>query len=212
VTESRAIPVAGAAGSAGRFARLVGCGAPFPGHEVRVVDDDGHVLKERHVGHIEARGPSVMAGYFENPAATAETLRNGWLHTGDLGYIAGGELFVCGRTKDVIIRQGRKYHPPDLESAIADLRDTRGVALSGVVVFGITRVEQPDEVVAVLEARGSGRTASLEDDVRRRLRETAGLELDRVVIAPPGTIPRTTSGKVRRAETRERLEAGTLLR
>ena len=80
-----------------------------------------------------------MAGYFEDPVATADTLRDGWLHTGDLGYLADGELFVCGRTKDLIIRQGHKYHPPDLESAITDLR---GIRPAGVVVFGINRPEK----------------------------------------------------------------------
>jgi fatty-acyl-CoA synthase len=187
--------------------RLVGCGRAFPGHELRIVDDKGTPLPDRHVGGIVARGPSVMQGYFEDAAATAETLRDGWLHTGDLGYIADGQLFVCGRTKDLIIRQGRKYHPPDLESAIADLP---GVRSSGVVVFGITRPTDADEVVAVLEARASVAPEDVAEQVRRRVRETAGLEVDRVVIAPPGTIPRTTSGKVRRTETRDRFAAGTL--
>jgi acyl-CoA synthetase (AMP-forming)/AMP-acid ligase II len=191
-----------------RAVRLVGCGRAFPGHEIRIVDDDQRPVGERRVGHIQARGPSVMAGYFAEPRLTADTLRDGWLHTGDLGYIADGELFVCGRTKDVIIRAGRKYHPPDLEAAIADLD---GIRSSAVVVFGINRAGEADEVVAVLEARASAAHGTLEEGVRRRVRETAGLELDRVVVAPPGTIPRTTSGKVRRAETRSRLQAGTLV-
>jgi fatty-acyl-CoA synthase len=122
--------------------------------------------------------------------------------------MAAGELFVCGRTKDLIIRHGRKYHPPDLEAAIADVQ---GVRSSGVVVFGITRLTEGDQVVAVLEARAGTTPADMIDHVMRRVRETAGLELDRVVLTPPGTIPRTTSGKVRRAETRARFEAGTLL-
>lgn len=202
--ESRALP----APPGGSAVRLVGCGRPFPGHEIKVVDERGAALPDRYVGHILARGPSVMAGYFDQPDATAATLRDGWLDTGDLGYTADGSLFVCGRTKDLIIRHGRKYHPPDLESAIADVE---GVRPSGVVVFGITRAEDADEVVAVLEGRASVTSDVMVDRVRRRVRETAGLELDRVVVAPPGTIPRTTSGKVRRAETRARLVAGTLL-
>jgi fatty-acyl-CoA synthase len=149
-----------------------------------------------------------MAGYFEDPTETAEVLRDGWLHTGDLGYIAGGELYVCGRTKDLIIRHGRKYHPPDLESAITDVE---GVRPSGVVVFGISRVEEADEVIAVVEGRASLASHDFAERVRRRIRETAGLELDHVLVTPLGTIPRTTSGKVRRAETRARFEAGTLL-
>jgi len=187
--------------------RLVGCGRAFPGHAVRIVGDRGQALPERHLGSIVVRGPSVMQGYFEDEAATAEALRDGWLWTGDLGYIADGELFVCGRTKDLIIRQGRKYHPPDLESAIADLP---GVRPSGVVVFGVSRLDESDEVVAVIEARASVARGDVVEQVRRRVRETAGLELDQVVVTPPGTIPRTTSGKVRRAETRARFEAGTL--
>jgi acyl-CoA synthetase (AMP-forming)/AMP-acid ligase II len=149
-----------------------------------------------------------MQGYFDNPDATRESIRGGWLHTGDLGYLANGELFVCGRTKDLIIRHGRKYHPPDLESVIADLP---GIRASGVVVFGVNRMEQADEVVAVLEARASQASSAVIELVRRRVRETSGLEIDLVVVAPPGTIPRTTSGKVRRAETRERFRTGTLL-
>ena len=149
-----------------------------------------------------------MMGYFEDLGATREVLRDGWLQTGDLGYITAGELFVCGRTKDLIIRHGRKYHPPDLERAISSVE---GVRPSGIVVFGISRLEDADEVVAVLEARASNAPLHLAEHVRRRVRETAGLELDQVVLAPPGTIPRTTSGKVRRSETRARFQAGTLL-
>ncbi len=188
--------------------RLVGCGRAFPGHEIRVVDDAGRPLPDRHVGAIVVRGPSVMAGYFEDAAATAEALCDGWLDTGDTGYLVEGELFVCGRTKDLIVRQGRKYHPPDLEAALADLP---GIRATGIVVFGVNRLGDDDEVVAVLEARASAASDDIVDRARRRVRETAGLELDRVVVTPPGTIPRTTSGKVRRAETRERYRAGTLL-
>jgi fatty-acyl-CoA synthase len=206
VRDSRAVPVDDP--SAEPTVRIVGCGKPFPGHAVHIVDDDGGQLPERHVGRIIARGPSTMSAYFEDPEATSETLRDGWLQTGDLGYMANGELFVCGRTKDLIIRHGRKYHPPDLEAAIASVD---GLRSSAIVVFGVNRLEEPDEVVAVLEARASQVPTDIVDHVRRRVRETAGLELDSVIVTPPGTIPRTTSGKVRRAETRARLQAGTLL-
>jgi fatty-acyl-CoA synthase len=208
VRESLAIPAPEDRQRSGPVVDLVACGTPFPGHAVRIVDDEGRELPERHVGRILAAGPSVMAGYFEDPVGTAEVLRDGWLHTGDLGYLAGGELFVCGRTKDLIIRHGRKYHPPDLESVIADVP---GVRPSAVVVFGINRVEEVDEVVAVLEGRSSLASSDVAERVRRRVREAAALELDHVIVTPPGTVPRTTSGKVRRTETRARFEAGTLL-
>ena len=205
VRESKAVPVI----NGERAVRIVCCGTPFPGHELRIVDDAFATLPERHVGAIAVKGPSLMAGYYNDTDATAAVLHDGWLLTGDLGYLANGELFVCGRTKDLIIRQGRKYHPPDLESAIAG---TDGLPLAGVVVFGITSVEEADTVVAVLEARASAKADDVASSARRRVREAAGLELDEVVVTPPGTIPRTTSGKVRRAETRARFEAGTLLR
>ncbi len=205
VQHSRAVPVVNGSASL----RIVRCGEAFPGHTIRIVDEAFNELPERHVGSIVASGPSVMQGYFEQPDATADALRDGWLFTGDLGYMANGSLYVCGRTKDLIIRQGRKYHPPDIESSLADLQ---GVTLSGVVVFAITTVGDTDEVVAVIETRAGSRGPEIEEAVRRRVRETAGLEIDRVVLTAPGTIPRTTSGKVRRSETRERLEAGTLVR
>ena len=205
VRQSRAVPVVNGSPSV----RIVRCGRAFPGHAIRIVDDGFADVPDRHVGSIIVSGPSVMREYAGHPEETADALRDGWLVTGDLGYMVDGSLYVCGRTKDLIIRQGRKYHPPDLESSLAGMK---GVALSGVVVFAITHVEGTDEVVAVIETRGSGHGAELEDAVRRRIRETSGLELDRIVLAPPGTIPRTTSGKVRRAETRARLEAGTLTR
>jgi fatty-acyl-CoA synthase len=203
VRESRAVPVV----NGSRAARVVACGRPFPGHRLKIVDDALQELPERHVGTILVSGPSVMSGYFEDEEATRDALTEGWLRTGDIGYLANGELFVCGRTKDLIIRQGRKYHPPDLESAIADLR-----GMAGVVVFGITHLEDSDEVVAVLETRASSRPDEIAEHARRRIRETAGLELDRVILTPPGTIPRTTSGKVRRSETRARFVAGTLIK
>ncbi|MFN7981700.1 MAG: fatty acyl-AMP ligase [Vicinamibacterales bacterium] len=205
VRHSRAVPAEGDAPSV----RVVCCGRSFPDHAFRIVDDAGHEVPDRHVGLIVARGPSVMREYADNPEETADALRDGWLVTGDLGYTVDGALYVCGRKKDLIIRHGRKYHPPDLESSLVGMQ---GIALSGAVVFAVNHLEGSDEIVAVVETRGSARGAELEDAVRRRIRETAGLELDRIVLAPPGTIPRTTSGKVRRSETRARLEAGTLTR
>jgi fatty-acyl-CoA synthase len=192
-----------------RAVRVVCCGAPFAGHELRIVDDQFTPLPDRHVGSIVVKGPSLMSGYFDDPDATRTVMRDGWLLTGDVGYLAGGRLYVCGRTKDLIIRQGKKYHPPDIESAIADVD---GLPLAGVVVFAVTHFEEPDRVVAVLEARASAQPDEVAASARRRVREAAGLELDHIVVAPPGTIPRTTSGKVRRSETRARFQAGTLTR
>ena len=94
---------------------LVSCGLPLPDHRLRIVDQDGRDVPEHEVGEIFLAGPSVMQGYYENGALTREALVDGWLRTGDLGYLADGELYVCGRVKDLIIANGRKLHPQDLE-------------------------------------------------------------------------------------------------
>jgi len=117
----------------GASVSLVSCGSPLPGHQLRIVSDDGRSLEERRVGEIVLAGPSVMLSYYRQDDLTAQAVRDGWLHTGDLGYLSGGELFVCGRTKDLIIVHGRKYHPQDLEWAVEGLA---GMRRGRVVAFG----------------------------------------------------------------------------
>src|SRR5438270_83328 len=97
------------------FLEVVNCGRTFVGHEVTVQDDDGRILPDRHIGEICFRGPSVAAGYWENAEATKATFRGGWLRTGDLGYKIGDRVFVSGRIKDILIVNGRNYHPQGIE-------------------------------------------------------------------------------------------------
>ena len=192
--------------------RFVSCGRPFPGHEVRVVDGRGNALPERHLGEIQLRGPSVMAGYERDPARTAQVLDHGWLRTGDLGYLAGGELFPCGRLKELIIVHGRNYYPTDLEWMAAEVA---GVRRGSVAAFGVAGADGEEQVVIVAEARG--RLARAEEDsalaaaIRKRVQENTGLHLHDVVIARRGVIPRTTSGKTQRARAKARYLAGRLL-
>jgi fatty-acyl-CoA synthase len=178
---------------------LVSCGRPLPGHQLRIVDAEGRALPDRHVGEIVLAGPSVMLGYYKRDALTAQTIRGGWLHTGDLGYLANGELFVCGRAKDVIIVHGRKYHPQDLEWAVDGLP---GVRRGHVVAFGLSEAGRADRVVIVLESRGTAPAETLADLIRRRIGDRFGLVVDHVAFVPPGTIGRTTSGKLQRAATK----------
>jgi len=180
---------------------LVSCGGALPGHELRVAGEDGAALPERHVGEILLAGPSVMAGYYGQAEVTARTIRDGWLHTGDLGYLSDGELFVCGRINDVIIVNGRKYHPQDLEWAVDDLP---GVRRGRVVAFGIVEPGRADRVVIVAEASGTAAPDTVVDAVRRRIGDLFGLYVDDVALVPGGTVGRTTSGKVQRAATRAR--------
>jgi fatty-acyl-CoA synthase len=138
-----------------------------------------------------------MKGYYRDVDATAAAVRSGWLHTGDLGYLRDGELFVCGRAKDTIIINGRKFFPQDLEWALEDLD---GIRRGRVVAFGIIEQGENDRVVVAVEGgRPRPERHTLIEDIRRRIADRFGLFVDEVVCVPAGTIERTTSGKLRRA-------------
>jgi fatty-acyl-CoA synthase len=178
---------------------IVCCGRALPGHEVRVVREDGGEAGEGEIGEITLAGPSVMLGYYRDEDSTAETIRNGWLQTGDLGYLSGGELFVCGRVKDIIIVNGRKYHPEDLEWAVDGVA---GVRRGRIVAFGISEQGGGDRVVMAVETGGAASVEALVKTIRRRISDAFGLYVDEVVCVATGTIGRTTSGKVQRAATK----------
>jgi fatty-acyl-CoA synthase len=186
-------------------AEIVSCGVPFPEHEVRIVDEAGAPLPERRVGEVVTRGPSVTAGYFQNPEATAESWRGGWLHTGDLGYFAGGNLYICGRIKDLIIIRGANFYPQDLEWAAGELE---GVRRGNVVAFGVMR-DGLEELVLVAEA-GSGDAARLRAEIARAITDEFGLAPAHVAIVPVGTLPKTSSGKAQRRKTKQMYERGEL--
>jgi acyl-CoA synthetase (AMP-forming)/AMP-acid ligase II len=192
---------------AGTSVALVSCGSALPGHRLQIVGEDGRPAEDRHVGEILLAGPSVMVGYYKQDALTAQTIRDGWLHTGDLGYLSGGELFVCGRAKDIIIVNGRKYHPQDLEWAVDSLG---GVRRGRVVAFGATESGQADRVVIVVEPSGTVPSDVLTDTIRREIRDLFGLYVADVAVVRSGTVARTTSGKVQRAATKARYESGEL--
>jgi fatty-acyl-CoA synthase len=178
---------------------LVGCGRALPGHEIRIVGDDGRIVGEREVGEIALAGPSVMSGYYGDDEATEQAIRRGWLYTGDLGFLSDAELFVCGRIKDVIIVNGRKYHPQDLEWSVSDLA---GIGRDCVVAFGTGGPGAADRVVMVVERNNAAAADGLADAIRRRIADVFGLYVETVAFVPNGSIGRTTSGKVQRAATR----------
>ena len=178
---------------------LVSCGRALPGHHMRVVREDGCEAREREIGEIALAGPSVMLGYYRDDRSTAETIRNGWLHTGDLGYLSDGELFVCGRAREIIIVNGRKYHPQDLEWAVDGVA---GIRRGRVVAFGTARQGAGDRVVMVVETNGAQAAGPLAGTIRHRISEAFGLHVDEVVFVATGTIGRTTSGKAQRAATK----------
>jgi fatty-acyl-CoA synthase len=200
--DERAVPCESAESGA---VRLVSCGRPFPGHEVRIADGHDRPLPERRVGEILLRGPSIMQGYYRDPRHSAEALRGGWLHTGDLGYLAEGELFVCGRKKDLIIVHGRNYHPQDIEWVACEVE---GVRRGNVVAFCTEDPRGGERLVLIAESRGRQDADAVAAEIRRRVQEASGLHVHDVRVLPKGAIPKTTSGKVQRGRLKARYEAG----
>ncbi len=190
--------------------RVVSCGRPLPGHEIRIVDAAGRPVGERREGRIEFRGPSVTRGYFRNPDATRATFRDGWCDSGDLGYWAGGELFVTGRQKDIIIKAGRNLHPQGIEELVGDLP---GVRKGCVAAFGVADPAIGTErLVVVAESRETAPRARerLRAVIVDRVVAAVGLPPDTVAVVAPRTVLKTPSGKVRRGATREAYLAGRL--
>jgi len=197
-----------------RATGIVACGSALPGYAIRVVDRSGRALPERRQGRVQFRGPSATAGYYRNAQATAELIDGDWRNTGDLGYLAGGELFITGRDKDLIIRAGHNLHPMELESAVGELP---GIRKGCVAVFGAPDPRGATErVVVVAETRETEpqRQQQLRSRIQALAAELIDGPADDVVLAPPGSVLKTSSGKLRRAATRDayadgRLGAGT---
>ena len=184
------------------------CGQPLPGHEIRVIDEAGYELGERREGRIEFRGPSATRGYFHNEAKTRELFHGDWLDTSDRGYVAGGDIFVTGRIKDIIIRAGRHLYPQEIEEAVAGVP---GVHKGGVAVFGVPdRASGTERVVLLVETREADQIAraALQARAHEVVTDVAGTPPDEVVLAPPRTVPKTSSGKIRRSAARELYQSG----
>jgi len=191
---------------------MVACGRPLPRHQVRIVDETGHEAGERREGRLQFRGPSATAGYFRNEAKTRELFAGDWLESGDIAYIAGGDVYLTGRTKDLIIRAGRNLYAHEIEEAVGDIS---GVRKGCVAVFGsLDPVSQTERVIVLAETRETS-SAGLAD-LRQRIDETTAALLegppDDVVLAPPHTVLKTPSGKIRRSACRDLYERGALSR
>lgn len=183
-------------GSSRRTLELVSCGTPFAGHEVGIMRG-GELVEPGQVGEIVLRGPSATRGYFADDEATAKLFTSGWMHTGDLGFVHEGNLYVSGRLKDVIIVNGKNYYPQDIESELETLPELR---MSGVVAFGVA-VEATERIVIVAETK-AGITPALREAVEARVVAVTGTSPADVVFVPRLTLPKTSSGKVQRRRTR----------
>lgn len=190
---------------------FVSVGKALPQHEVRVADESGSDVAERVVGRVLFRGPSCMAQYYRNPTATARAvLPDGWIDSGDLAYMSDGELFVTGRVKDLIIKAGRNLVPQEIEEVVGSIE---GIRKGCVAAFGIPDASTGTERLIVLaesHTRLHEERERLERDIVAQVAAGVGVPPDVVRVVPPGAVPKTPSGKIRRAAARAAFESGAI--
>ena len=195
---------------------IVSVGRPVPGFHLEIRDEAGRALPPGRVGRVWAQGPSLMDGYLNAPEATARTLQDGWLDTGDLGFLRGGDLYLTGRAKDVVILRGRNHAPDEIERAVEGLPGVRvgcTVAASWLPEdsSGITAGERLVLFVETARHSTPDQVRALPEACRKAVLGATGLDVDEVVVLEPGTLPRTSSGKLRRREALRLWLAGELL-
>jgi fatty-acyl-CoA synthase len=198
----------GAEGAPTRYRAIVNCGKPCRDMAVEVRAEDGSSMPERGIGKVWAAGPSIMQGYFEDEAATAACLVNGWLDTGDMGYLSEGYLYVVGRAKDMIIINGRNYWPQDIEWAVEQLP---GFKSGDIAAFAITAAggEETPAVLVQCRTTDAAERQRLHVEIREKVRAITGMNCV-VELVPPRTLPRTSSGKLSRAKARNLYLSGEI--
>jgi fatty-acyl-CoA synthase len=203
-TESKAV-----AASCGEVRSFVVCGRALPGHHVVVRNDAGKALADREIGHIFVKGPSVMAGYFQNTEATAAVLdAEGYLATGDMGYALDGEIVITGRAKDLILHNGRNIWPQDIEWAAEQVEPLKS---GDVAAFAVEGEDGDDDVVVLVQCRLADalEIERLRREVSAVIHHSAGVECE-IVLVPPKSLPFTSSGKLSRAGAKQRYLSGEL--
>lgn len=184
---------------------LVSCGRTFPGHEVKILDEEGNALPEGRVGEIVFKGPSVTPGYFRNPEASRQLLKDGWLHTGDLGFVMRGDLYISGRQKDLVIINGKNYPPQAIEWVVEEIP---GIRKGSVVAFSVSG-ESTEKLIVIAETVMTD-NSKLAQAVSEQVRSAFGLSVEKVVLVARGSIPKTSSGKLQRRRTKALFESGFL--
>jgi fatty-acyl-CoA synthase len=179
---------------------IVKLGYPVPGLEMRICDhESGSVLGEREVGELQIKGTSVTTGYYHRPEANAELFQDGWLCTGDLAYMVDGQMIMCGRIKDLIIVGGRNVYPQDIERAVGGLD---GIRAGNVIAFSVEGRGGKEAVAVVAETRVEDRDALLHE-VHEAVYVAVGVPAKEIALVKPGTLPKTSSGKLQRALCKE---------
>lgn len=183
-----------------RYRAIVNCGKPVRDMEIAIRDEDGTPLPDGAIGKVWCRGPSVMVGYFRDQAATDACMKDGWLDTGDMGYMSDGYIYIVGRAKDMIIVNGRNHWPQDIEWAVEQLP---GFKAGDIAAFAITTPGGEETPAVLVQCRTSddGERSRLRDAIRERVRAVTGMNCV-VELVPPRTLPRTSSGKLSRAKAR----------
>ena len=183
-----------------RFRAIVNCGKPVKDMDVEIREEDGTPLPERAIGKVWCRGPSVMVGYFRDQASTDACMHDGWLDTGDMGYMSDGYIYIVGRAKDMIIVNGRNHWPQDIEWAVEQLP---GFKQGDIAAFAITTPGGEETPAVLVQCRTSDEAEriKLREEIRERVRTVTGMNCV-IELIPPRTLPRTSSGKLSRAKAR----------
>ncbi|WP_439649521.1 fatty acyl-AMP ligase [Hephaestia mangrovi] len=183
-----------------RYRAIVNCGKPVKDMTVEIRDEDGNPLPDSAIGKVWCTGPSVMSGYFRDAEATEACMTDGWLDTGDMGYLSQGYVYIVGRAKDMIIVNGRNHWPQDIEWAVEQLP---GFKAGDIAAFAITTPGGEETPAVLVQCRTSddSERARLRDEIRERVRAVTGMNCV-IELVPPRTLPRTSSGKLSRAKAR----------
>ena len=191
-----------------RYRAVVNCGVPARDMEIEIRDEDGNPLPDRAIGKVWCRGPSVMVGYFRDQEATDACLVDGWLDTGDMGYMSGGYIYIVGRAKDMIIINGRNHWPQDIEWAVEQLP---GFKAGDIAAFAITTPggEETPAVLVQCRTTDPDERTRLREEIRERVRAITGMNCV-VELVPPKTLPRTSSGKLSRSKARNLYLSGEI--
>ncbi|MBX3592942.1 fatty acyl-AMP ligase [Sphingomonas sp.] len=191
-----------------RFRAIVNCGKPVKDMEIEIREEDGTPLPEKAIGKVWCRGPSVMVGYFRDPESTAACMQDGWLDTGDMGYISEGYIYIVGRAKDMIIVNGKNHWPQDIEWAVEQLP---GFKQGDIAAFAITTPGGEETPAVLVQCRTSddSERQKLREEIRERVRTVTGMNCV-IELIPPRTLPRTSSGKLSRAKARNLYLAGEI--
>ena len=191
-----------------RYRAIVNCGKPVRDMAVEIREEDGTPLPDRAIGKIWCSGPSIMAGYFRDPEATDACLIDGWLDTGDMGYMSDGYIYVVGRAKDMIIVNGKNHWPQDIEWAVEQLP---GFKAGDIAAFAITTPGGEETPAVLVQCRSSDERerVRLREEIREKVRSVTGMNCV-IELIPPRTLPRTSSGKLSRAKARNLYLSGDI--